>query len=61
MKCQLKALDYGLVNVVDELRDVLNEMKGESGGSKGLDEDALIEKLTMTIDNALEGKCIRKF
>ena len=55
MKCQLKALDYGLFNLVDELRDSLNEMKANSGGEKSLDEDAAIENITALVDQALEG------
>ena len=55
MKCQLKALDYGLINLVDELRDALNEMKANSGGEKSLDEDTAIENITMLVDQALEG------
>lgn len=55
MKCQLKALDYGLINLVDELRDSLNEMKANSGGEKSLDEDAAIENITALVDQTLEG------
>ena len=55
MKCQLKALDYGLINLVDELRDALNTMKVDSGGEKSLVEDAAIQKITVMADNALEG------
>ena len=55
MKCQLKALDYGLINLVDELRDTLNEVKANCGGEKSLAEETAIEKITIMVDTALEG------
>ena len=56
MKCQLKVLDYGLVHMVDELRDIVNEVKTDGGGEKGIDEDTVIEQLNIAVDGALEGK-----
>ena len=48
-------MDYGLINLVDELRDVLNEMKADSGGEESLAEDAAIKNITLMVDQALEG------
>ena len=52
----VKALDFGLISLVDELRNALNQTKADFGGEVSVpeSEEKAIEKMNLMVDEALK-------
>ncbi len=61
LKCQLKALEYGDLDLVYKIIELINELKYEAGGEDALDEIEANRLMEQMLEKGIAGKGIAVF